>query len=148
MSVREAAMRPCGLFGSLSYFAGCLVSYLYRPLAHNAQFTHLFSGSHGRRAARSDSLPDPGVVVRGPERELQDAPEQRIGEMHTADARGSTCRTCAAPAVRRAEQANEHLRRPIVMRRAPAVAQGTQNEQVVVRLERITHPAAGEANVS
>ena len=113
MSVREAAMRPCGLFGSLSYFAGCLVSYLYRPLAHNAQFTHLFSGSHGRRAARSDSLPDPGIVVHGPERELQDAPEVRVGQIPAP--RG------AAPAVRRAEEANEQFRCPATTRRAPAM---------------------------
>ena len=109
--------------------------------------SHLFNGSYGRRA-RSDSLPDPGVVVRGPERELQDAPEQRIGEMHTADARGSTCRTCAAPAVRRAEEANEHFRRPGAKRRAPAMEKGAQHEQVVVRLQSITRPTAREAHVS
>ena len=63
------------------------------------------------------------------------------------DAFGSPRRTCAAPAVWRAEEANEHFRRPRAKRRAPAVAKGTQHEQVVVRLQSITHPAAREAHV-
>ena len=103
--------------------------------------SHLFNGSYGRRA-RSDSLPDPGIVVHGPERELQDAPEQWIGEIHAA-----AHRVFAVPAVRRAEEAHEYLRCPGTKRRASAMTKGAQHEQTFVRPEEITRPAAGEAHV-
>ena len=96
--------------------------------------------------ARPDSLPDPGIVVHGPERELQDAPKERVGEMHT-DALASPRRTCAGPRVRRAEQANEHFRSPAIKRRTLAMAEGTQNEQTFVRPEEIMRPAAGPTHV-
>ena len=119
------------------------ISFFYR--------THLLSvsrssGGGGGRRARSDSLSDPRVVVHRPERKIQDAPEQRIGEMDM-DAFGSPRRTCAAPAVWRAEEANEHFRRPGAKRRAVAMTEGTQNEKVVLRLEHITLPAAREADI-
>ena len=63
------------------------------------------------------------------------------------DAFGSPRRTCAAPAVWRAEEANEHFRRPGAKRRAVAMTEGTQNEKVVLRLEHITLPAAREADI-
>ena len=57
-------------------------------------------------------------------------------------------RTCATPGLRRrAEEANEHFRCPRAKRRAAAMTEGTQNEKVVLRLEHVTLPAAGEADV-
>ena len=120
----RALRRFVGLF--VSCLLGCLVSY--RPLGKprpgdgtassrgsknhatlsSSQFTHLFSERQPRAPRALGPAPDPGIVVHRPERELQDAPEERVGEI---GARPRIVllrrRPSGAPKSRR-----EHFRRP------------------------------------
>ena len=92
------------------------------PVAVNLKSSPLFSGSARRRAR--GSLPDPGLVVQiGPERKLQDAPVERVGQIHPTANRHLRRRASGAPK-RRTSTSGVRTKR-----RAPAMAEGAQHEQ-------------------